>query len=85
MTNTSVSHVANSKEQKFEKCMELDLTGTLIRRWTQLFEILQLFPNLKILHLKFFFKFFYVFENKNINLFQKFFSVEREWNHFQKK
>lgn len=55
MSNTSVSHVIDQKIEKFERCIELDLTNTLVRKWDQLFKILQLFPNLKILHLKFLF------------------------------
>lgn len=52
---TKISHInpENTLQNSFKFCSELDLTKTLIGKWSQILNILSVFPILKILHLRY--------------------------------
>ena len=53
LAGSQVSHIDPTKvDQKFRRCTELDLSSTRVTSWSKLLQILDSFPQLRILQLK---------------------------------
>lgn len=77
LTQMCVSHIEKGVPRMFERCVELNLSGNLITRWSDVIEILQHFPALQLLILWYVFNPQLPFEHNCCNLALRLFRDNR--------